>query len=171
MTTRSPILLWFRRDLRLTDNPASVAALQRNRPVIPVFILDESGDEQRKLGGASRWWLGQSLTALDQAIAQAGGRLVLRRGSTLPILRQLVLETGAHALFFNRRYDPPGLAVDRRITEALRADGIEVEDHDANYLHDPWQLKMAQGQAFKVFTPFWRRLSDQAHAAAHHKGP
>jgi deoxyribodipyrimidine photo-lyase len=166
MTIGSPQLVWLRRDLRLANNPALAHALAQGDPVIPVFILDEAAAGQRQLGGATRWWLGRSLQALDRSIAQCGGKLILRRGASLAVLRQLIAETGARSLAFNRRYDPPGWTLDGQITEALRADGITVEDCDANYLHDPWQLKTGQGQAFKVFTPFWRRLSDHYHGGA-----
>jgi deoxyribodipyrimidine photo-lyase len=155
-----PILLWFRRDLRLADNPALSAALAQNRPVIPLFIHDESSPESRPLGGASRWWLGKSLTALDQALGKLGARLILRRGSTLPILRQIVADTGATELHLNRRFDAAGMKIDRDVINTLQAGGVDVVEHDGNYLHEPTFLKTQQGQSFKVFTPFWRRLLD-----------
>lgn len=161
MSKAAPVLLWFRRDLRLADNPALAAALRHDGGVIPVFILDESSPDLRPLGGASRWWLGRSLAALHQALEQLGATLVLQRGTTLPVLRQLVAETGARGLYFNRRFDPPGLALDKHVSDVLRADGLKVADHGANYLHEPWQLRTGQGEPFKVFTPFWRRLSEQ----------
>jgi deoxyribodipyrimidine photo-lyase len=161
MPKTPPIILWFRRDLRLTDHPALVAACRQGQPVIPVFILDEESAGHRQLGGATRWWLGRSLAALADDLRRLGSGLVLRRGKSLDILKQLVSETGATALHFNRRFDPPGLALDKVISDALRADGIDVIDHDANYLHEPWQVRTAQGDPFKVFTPFWRRLAEQ----------
>ncbi|MDY0882883.1 cryptochrome/photolyase family protein [Dongia soli] len=166
-----PSLLWFRRDLRLTNNPALQAALRDGKPIMPVFILDEESDGHRRLGRASRWWLGQSLTELDTAIAQLGGRLILRTGPTLATLRELVLETGACMIHFNRRYDPPGSNLDRQIIEALRGDGLAVEDHAPNYLHEPWQLQTNQGDFCKVFTPFWRRLSQHVGPPATHRAP
>lgn len=160
LSSSKPILFWFRRDLRLADNPALAAALAQRQPVIPLFILDDSSPETRPLGGASRWWLGKSLIALDNALKQLDAQLILRRGTSLPILRQLVADTGAVALHFNRRFDPAGMATDREVTDALTAGGVEVVDHDGNYLHEPTLLKTQQGQPFKVFTPFWRRLLD-----------
>ena len=171
MSKVAPALLWFRRDLRLADNPALMAALRQDGGVIPVFILDETSPGLRPLGGAARWWLGRSLDVLRQSLEKYGVQLILRRGATLPILRQLAKETGARALHFNRRFDPPGFALDQKVTDALRTDGVEVEDHDANYLHEPWQLTTKQGEPFKVFTPFWRRLSDQYNPPALHLAP
>ena len=72
-----PVLMWFRRDLRLADNPALAWAAETGRPVIPFFLLD---DGERRRGGASRWWLHGSLGALGDGLARAGSRLVLRGG-------------------------------------------------------------------------------------------
>jgi deoxyribodipyrimidine photo-lyase len=161
MSKAAPALLWFRRDLRLADNAALMATFRQDKAIIPIFILDEVSAGQRPLGGAARWWLGRSLDALRQSLEKRGSRLILHRGATLSLLRHIIGETGARTIHFNRRFDPPGVALDQQVSEALRADGIEVEDHDANYLHEPWQLRTKQGEPFKVFTPFWRRLSDQ----------
>jgi deoxyribodipyrimidine photo-lyase len=171
MSKTPPVLLWFRRDLRLADNPALTAALRQGGGVIPVFIFDETSPGQRALGGAARWWLGRSLEALDRTLDKRGGRLILRRGATLAVLQQLIKETGAGTLHFNRRFDPPGLSLDQNVRDALREAGVDVQDHDANYLHEPWQLQTKQGEPFKVFTPFWRRLVDHYHPAALHSEP
>ena len=79
-----PVLLWFRHDLRLTDNPAMDWAAQTGRPVVPVFMLDDDQPAIRPLGGASRWWLHGSLDALRTALEALGSRLILRRGGTIP---------------------------------------------------------------------------------------
>jgi deoxyribodipyrimidine photo-lyase len=161
MPKSPPVIVWFRRDLRLSEHPALMAACRTDQPVIPVFILDEDSAGQRRLGGAAYWWLGRSLAALATDLQKKGSALVLRRGRSLDILRQLVAETGATSVQFNRRYDPPGLALDQQVSAALRADGVDVVDHDGNYLHEPWQVQTGQGAPFKVFTPFWRRLAEQ----------
>ena len=81
---RPVALLWFRRDLRLTDNPALNWTVRTGRPVVPVFILDDDQPGIRPLGGASRWWLHGSLDALRTALEALGSRLILRRGGTIP---------------------------------------------------------------------------------------
>lgn len=63
----SPTIVWFRQDLRLQDNPALAAALAPGGAIVPVFIWDEAGEGDWPAGGASRWWLHHSLTALDAA--------------------------------------------------------------------------------------------------------
>jgi len=84
-----PVLVWFRQDLRLADNPALHSALTRSGPVIPIFIWapDEEGDWAP--GAASRFWLHQSLAALDADLRALGSRLVIRRGPTLATLLEL----------------------------------------------------------------------------------
>lgn len=149
-------LVWFRLDLRLTDNPALAAALKRGGPVVPVFIWAPEEEGDWPPGGASRWWLHQSLKALAADLESRGARLVLRRGPTLAALRALVRETGARAVFWNRRYEPALIARDRMVKEALRAGGLEVESFNSALLFEPWTVANRAGKPFQVFTPFWR---------------
>ena len=128
-----PSIHWFRLDFRLADNPSLRAAMERGGPVVPVFIWgpDEEGDWPP--GAASRWWLHQSLSSLDPHLREVGSCLVVRRGSTLAALRALAKETGANAVFWNRRYEPAVIARDAKVKESLRAAGIEVTtDADAD---------------------------------------
>src|SRR4051794_10292941 len=119
-----PTIVWFRDDLRLSDNPALNAAIRSGLPVACIYILDEESPGTRKLGGASRWWLSRSLAALDEALRKRGASLVLRRGASGEILKGLAAEIGAGSLFHNRRYDQPGMAVDRDVATKLREIGV-----------------------------------------------
>jgi len=103
---RKTSLAWFRLDLRLADNPALESAVKRRGPVIPIFIYTPDEEAPWVPGAASRWWLHQSLNSLQTRLGEIGSRLVLRRGPSLQTLRALVRETGATALFWNRRYEP-----------------------------------------------------------------
>ena len=118
-----PALLWFRLDLRLTDNPALRAALGQGRPVIPVFIWSPEEEDRWEPGVASRWWLHQSLTQLDASLRQRGSRLIVRRGPTLPTIRALLEESTATAVFWNRRSEPAISDRDRRLKTTLRERG------------------------------------------------
>src|SRR5262245_34481939 len=100
----APALVWFRLDLRLGDNPALQAAIKRGGPVVPVFIWAPDEESPWQPGGASRWWLHQSLTALNDELRTIGSRLMIRKGGSLVALRKLVKETGAGAVFWNHRY-------------------------------------------------------------------
>jgi deoxyribodipyrimidine photo-lyase len=148
-------LVWFRIDLRLADNPALHSAIQRGA-VVPVFVHAPEEEAPWSPGGASRWWLHQSLKSLDAALRTVGSRLVIRSGPTLQTLRALLKETGATAVYWNRRYEPAVIERDKQVKEALRADGVEVESFDAALLHEPWRIQNQSGKPFQVFTPFWK---------------
>lgn len=147
---------WLRHDLRLADNPALAAAVNAGGAVVPVFIWSPEEESPWAPGGASKWWLHQSLAALDASLREAGARLIFRPGPALATLRQLVKETGARHVFWNRRYEPACVARDRSVKEALRADGLDVEGFNAALLHEPWTIQNQSGKPFQVFTPFWR---------------
>ncbi|TYL53035.1 cryptochrome/photolyase family protein [Agromyces mariniharenae] len=152
----APSIVWFRDDLRVADHPALHAAIERGAPMVCVYVLDEESRGIRPLGGAARWWLHGSLTALADALDQHSGRLVLRRGPADRVIRALVDETRAGAVFWNRRYGGPERDLDARLKQALRDDGLVVESYAANLLFEPWTIRTAQGTPFSVFTPFWR---------------
>lgn len=164
-------LVWFRLDLRLADNPALQAALARGQPVIPVFIWSPEEEAPWPPGAASRWWLHHSLNELDRSLRKYGSRLILRRGPSLAVLRRLAKETGAQAIFWNRRYEPALIARDERIEESLRNEGLVVHSFNSALLFEPWTLKTAAGKPFQVFTPFWRACLAMPEAPAPVKMP
>jgi len=153
----NPVIHWFRDDLRLADNPALAAAHATGRPLVLAYILDEDSRESRPLGGASRWWLDKSLRALGERIAAKGGALVLRRGPAETVIADLVAETGAHAVYWTRRYGP-ARRIDERIKAALKKGGVEAHSFNGALLAEPFALKTGSGGDFKVFTPFWKAL-------------
>ncbi len=144
-------LLWFCQDLRLSDNPALRAALHGER-ILPLYIFDPG----RAPGEAGAWWLHQNLAALDQRLRQLGARLILRRGDSLAVLREMIGRVGATRVVWNRRYEPALIERDTRIKTALRAEGIECQSFKANLLHEPWQIKTGEDQPYRVFTPYWK---------------
>lgn len=149
----APVLLWFRQDLRLADNPALSAAVASGRPVIPLYILD---DDEPALGGASRWWLHQSLAALEKSLATHGQRLILRRGPATAVLTSLIGETRADTIHWNRCYEPQAVARDTALKAMLAARGVAVHSQNAALLFEPWTVRTKGGSPFRVFTPFWR---------------
>lgn len=157
MTAPSTIV-WFRRDLRVQDNPALAAALDRGGPIVPVYIYapDEEGDWAP--GGASRWWLHHALESLADALAERGLALTLRHGPTAEALHGLVKETGADAVLWNRRYEPAIIERDTAIKASLRDEGLEARSFNASLLWEPHEVENKQGRPFQVFTPFWRHL-------------
>jgi deoxyribodipyrimidine photo-lyase len=149
-----PVIVWFRQDLRLADNPALHAAAKMGAPIIPLFVLDEG---VRQPGGASRWWLHHSLAALDKALE---GHLVLQRGDAARTILKLAKQTGAQAVLWNRCYEPFAVARDTQIKTDLAALGVEVQSFNGAMLHEPWELKTQGGTPFRVFTPFWKAMRE-----------
>lgn len=152
----APALVWFRHDLRLADNPALKAAVERGGPVIPVFIWSPEEEGAWPPGAASRWWLHQSLDRLAAELEKAGSRLVIRAGAALEVLLKLSRDCGAGAVFWNRRYEPANTARDARLKEMLRSGGLDVQSFNAALLFEPWTVANKSGKPFQVFTPFWQ---------------
>lgn len=170
MTTQPPVILWFRRDLRLADNPALEAAARAGRPIVPVYILDDAL-EGRRPGAASLWWLDKSLKALASALKERGAELVLRRGDSEAELRRLIQQTGADTVFMNRLFEPDAFARDADIAHGLKAEGVEVKGYNAALLCRPGAVRTGAGGPYKVFTPFLRALLDMVEAPPHTLGP
>ncbi|MEI4470839.1 cryptochrome/photolyase family protein [Frigidibacter sp. MR17.24] len=151
----APLILWLRREFRLSDHPALSAAVATGRPVIPVFVLDELVEDW---GAAPKWRLGEAIAAFDAALRAKDSRLVLRRGPALTVLRALARETGAAAVAWTRAYDPATRNRDATVKAALKDDGLEVTSHPGHTLAEPWEIETGQGGFYKVYTPFWKAL-------------
>lgn len=151
-----PSIVWFRDDLRLADNPALRAALDRGAPVIGLYVLDEESPGIRPLGGAARWWLHHSLASLAERLSERGSTLVLRRGPAEHAVREVVTDAAASAVFWNRRYAQPERAIDTALKSGLRGDDVDVASFAASLLFEPWTVKTGAGTHFSVYSPFWR---------------
>ncbi len=172
----SPALLWFRRDLRLIDNLALIAAAESGQPVIPAYVVDETDT-----GGAARWWLHHSLEALDRALAERGSSLAIRRGAAESELARLAEETGATTLFHSVRYEPAARRQQERVHETLSG-RLKLRAVEDDSLCRPERLRTQAGTPFRVFTPFWkaaraagepeppRRMPTSVHFARHDAG-
>jgi len=152
----APSLVWFRQDLRLHDNPALQAAIERGGPVIPVFIRSVEEAGAWRPGEASDWWLHQSLQELNRSLQATGSRLILRTGTSLTELLRLVKETGADAVFWNRVYEPAAIARDKQVKPALRQAGLAAESFNGTLLMEPWEVQTGEGRPYQVFTAFWK---------------
>jgi deoxyribodipyrimidine photo-lyase len=154
-----PAILWFRRNLRLRDNAALIAAAESGQPIIPVYISNA-----QDAGGASRWWLHHSLAALDSSLRSMGSSLTVMSGEPDAALAELVEQTGATGIYFARRYEPHSIR-DEEAIEASFADKIDVCGFGDSLLNDP-DTVLTQGQTpFRVYTPYWRaacRLGEPA---------
>jgi deoxyribodipyrimidine photo-lyase len=152
-------IVWFRNDLRLTDNTALHQALLHAESIVHVFIHAPHDAGEWTPGAASRWWLHHSLDALGEEISRRGGKLILRKGSTVGTLRELVTQTSADAVFASRCYEPSAIELETQVRDSLNAIGVATHFFDSNLLISPDLLANSKGQPFKVFTPFWNVLS------------
>ena len=153
----STAILWFRRDLRLADNPALQALLKDGHTPVPVFIADEP-DPQWPLGSASAWWLHHSLIALQQSLRQLGSDLLILSGDTQQQITQLIHTSGATAVYWNRCYEPAYIERDKQLKTQLQLAGTQALSFSANLLREPWQQLKKDGTPYRVFTPFWKSL-------------
>jgi deoxyribodipyrimidine photo-lyase len=153
----APLILWFRRDLRLADQPALATAVESGAPVIPLYILDDETPKHRKMGGASRWWLHHSLMSLDADLQKLGSRLIFRAGKSDDVLADLAKETGASVIHCIRHYEPWWRNAEKSVAKAL-PEGCELVCHDGNYLLPPGSVTTGSGGQYKIYTPFMRAL-------------
>ncbi|UCH42100.1 MAG: deoxyribodipyrimidine photo-lyase, partial [Gammaproteobacteria bacterium] len=146
-------MVWFRQDLRLSDNPALRAAAASGE-VLPIYILDDNNADSWRMGSASRVWLHHSLTDLNQAL---GGQLRFFRGDALRIIARLVASLPIEAVFWNRCYEPWRRKRDTEIKNALKVEDVEVRSFNASLLWEPWTVQKSDGSPYRVFTPYYQK--------------
>lgn len=154
----APVIVWFRQDLRLKDNPALHAAVQTGRPVIPVYIGSPEEEGDWAPGAASKWWLHQSLQALAEDLESRGSRLILARGPALAALKKLAASSGATAVHWNKRYEPAAVQCSQQVSDGLKQSAIQPAEFNGALLSDPTQFANKTGQPYQVFTAFKRGL-------------
>jgi deoxyribodipyrimidine photo-lyase len=152
----APALVWFRRDLRLADNPALHAAAQSGRPLLFVYVREDDPALRLSPGAAADWWLHHSLTSLSGGLEDIGGRLTLRSGKAADIIPEIVRQAGVREVFWNRIEWPWLDARDRDIARALQDDDIKPRAFRAATLLDPASVLNKSGDPYKVFSAFWR---------------
>lgn len=161
----SPVIVWFRQDLRLRDNPALRAAHESGATIIPLYILDDVNSDEWKMGAASRWWLHQSLSNLNKNL---NDNMVFEVGAPQATLVDIVKETGASKIYWNRCYEPWRINRDKDIKRAFKDDGLEVKSFNGSLLFEPHQVLKEDGTPYRVFTPFYKKgylgRADAPHA-------
>jgi len=149
----SASLLWLRQDLRISDHPALVAAIAEGA-VVPVYILDELRHADWRISAAQRWWLHHSLIALGQSYARRGSALILRRGDSVDVLRALAMELGITRIHAIRHYEPWHQRAEVDLGRVL-----DLVLHDGNQLADPRSVLNGGGERYRMFTPWFNRVS------------
>ncbi len=157
----SPVVVLFRRDLRLADHPALTAAAASGAPVIPLYVWDDRAagrDAKWATGSAQQWWIHHSLASLAEALAARGSKLTLRRGDASEEIAAVVADTGAKEVFWSHRYEPDLAMRDRSLRDSLSEIGVGVKAFGGALLHDPDQIRTGEGNPYRVFTPFYKRF-------------
>ncbi len=157
---RQPVIYWFRQDLRLRDLRGLNAAVATGRPVLACYILDDESPGDWKMGGASRWWLHHSLTALAADIEKVGGKLYLARGESAAVLARLAGQAGADLVCCSRQYEPWARQLEEAVHTLLGERGVELKRYGGSLLYEPETVSTQAGAPFKVFTPFWRKCRE-----------
>jgi deoxyribodipyrimidine photo-lyase len=151
----TPSLVWFRQDLRIADQAALAAAAEAG-PIVPVYVLDDESPGDWAIGGAQRWWLHHSLANLSESLKSLGSPLILRRGRAAIEIAKLAKEVGATRLHLTTHYEPWWQAAEDKLGETL-----ELCRHPGSYLADPRGVRTGSDGRYRIFTPFWRALSQQ----------
>ena len=146
-------ILWFRNDLRLSDNPALFSAV-RAGTILPIFVHDETHPEDLKPGSASRVWLHHSLQSLSMSL---DGRLAVFCGDPLKLIPNLVARYQITQVSWNRQYEPWAIKRDTRLKKSLKDSGIVVESYNGSLLWEPWEIHKSDKTPYRVFTPFFRK--------------
>ncbi len=141
-------IVWFRRDLRLSDNPALFEAAQKDK-IFPIYILEDESE----IGDASKWWLFNSLKELDKSLE---GKLNIYTGEAKDIILHLIKEKNIDSLYLNRRYEPSRVVKDKEIKIALENININYKSFNASLLWEPWEIIKKDSSFYKRFTPFYR---------------
>jgi deoxyribodipyrimidine photo-lyase len=150
-------LVWFRSDLRISDNPALSAAIERGGRVIGLHVI-ETDSGLRASGAARRWWLHRSLGALSESLAGLGIPLATVAGDAEACIFSSLRSHSADALFWNRRYAPAARAIDAGVLARCRREGVIARDFAGDVLVEPSEILTGQGRPYSVYTPFWKVL-------------
>ncbi len=148
----APVIVWFRRNLRLADNGSLAAAVDTGQPLLAVYIRDDDD-----AGAASDWWLHHSLRELETALAERRSRLFVLQGSAAELMPRIVQASGAAGLYFPNAASALGRAEQDAVTAGLPIDCHAIDD---TYLHPPGTVLTGDGTPYKVFTAFWKACRD-----------
>lgn len=147
------IILWFRKDLRLNDNPALFDAVSSGS-ILPIYIYDTSTPIELAMGEASKVWLHHALESLNKSL---NNNLQIFKGDPHDILPIIIKKYGITQLNWNRCYEKWQIDRDTKLKASLQQQKIIVNSFNGSLLWEPWEVLKADGTPYKVFTPFYRK--------------
>jgi deoxyribodipyrimidine photo-lyase len=145
-------LFWFRQDLRISDNPGLYEAANQGA-VMPIFILDEGGLQEFKMGGASKWWLHHSLNRLNRSL---DNKLNVYNGNTRDVIMNIIGENKIDAVYWNRCYEPWRIHDEENIKIDLAKANIESKIFNGSLLWEPWEILKRDNTPYRIYTRFYR---------------
>jgi deoxyribodipyrimidine photo-lyase len=157
------IIVWFRRDLRLSDNTALANAVRDADDIVPVFIFDEAILSRDDIAAVRIGFMLESLVALSNAVQRLGGTFVFRTGNPLDELQKLAAESHARAIYFNDDYEPYSKRRDDAVTKAFTQNGLAIKRFKDHVLFSGGEIRTKQGTVYTVFTPYKKTWFSQAH--------
>ena len=167
----SPVVVWLRRDLRIADNPALFRAAETGQPVIPVYIFSPEDEGSWRAGAASNWWLHHSLKHLGRSLSSLGADLVVRHGKPDRELQAICQSTGASLVYWNRRYDQPGIDRDQKTERTLASVGVGVKSFHGSLLFEPSEIQKQTGGPVQSIYPILEEMygaADPTNSSATH---
>jgi deoxyribodipyrimidine photo-lyase len=169
--SNAPIIMWFRQDLRIHDNPALNHAASSGKPIVAVFIHDEISPNIRPMGAAQKWWLHHSLVSHANELKTRGCKLILKSGAATDAIAQLKTETGADAICWNRRYGDGEQSVDADIKQMFKDEGLEAKSFAGHLMHEPSLVRTGSDMPYRVYTPFWKKFCEMGPPRAPYPAP
>jgi deoxyribodipyrimidine photo-lyase len=169
-------IVWFRRDLRVHDHPALVAAIESADVVIPVFVFDDALLAGRWPAPNRIWFMRESVAALSRSLAERGASLRVLRGRPAEVLPAFAREAGAADVYLTRDATPYGRARDRAVAARLGEQRATLHAKRGLYVHEPDEVVTRDGRGFAVYGAYrraWEALARRAplDAPAHVPGP
>jgi deoxyribodipyrimidine photo-lyase len=152
----SRAVVWFRRDLRVADHPALLAAVDAADQVVPVFVVDRTLLDGRPSGPNRRAFLHGALRSLARDLEALGGRLLVLEGDPVEVIPVVARTFAAGAVFCSRDLTPYARRRDTAVERALRADGRSLRSLPGNYLSDVDEVRTTTGDPFRIYSPFAR---------------
>jgi deoxyribodipyrimidine photo-lyase len=166
MDTNDTGIIWFRQDLRMTDQPALAAAASAHRRIVPLYIWAPEEEGEWAPGAAAQWWLHESLQCLQKSLRLAGSELIIRVGASIVEILDVIKATGARSVYWNARYEPAAVKRDENICRSLRKFGIEACIYNGSLLREPGSILSKARTPYLVYGAFWRNLVTEPISAA-----
>lgn len=149
-------LLWLTQDLRISDHMPLRDAVKQGYEVIPLYIYSEEDEHPWSMGSASKWWLHHSLKSLCSSYEGKGSRLIIRKGKFLTVLKEMIEETGAEAIFYHKRVEPFARNSEDKLSGYFQKEGIGFHGYYDNLLFTPGSVLNGKNEPYQVYTPFYK---------------